>query len=374
MTFPAHVVAARRTPVAPKGGNLAEVELFELGVVPALAALSDAGLSPAVVDEVIIGNAIGPGGNPARSVALAAGCPEHVAGLTLDRQCSSGLDALLLARAMIGCGDAEVVLAGGIECYSRRRFGTVAGLRETETRDSAEQAPFTPWPDKDPVMAEAAEMLARKLGISRRRQDDWAIESHRKAKELRMRHSGEFAPISSANQEFDSFTRELTSRMCERAKTVCGSITAANSAVAADGGAVCVVASERVVRKIGRRGLRIVAGATRGGDPELPGLAPIEAVNLVLAEANLSVGDLSVAEIMEAYASQAIACVEGVGIDPGIVNMSGGALARGHPIGASGAILAVRLFHELQFRNGKHGVAAIASAGGIGTAVLFERH
>ena len=369
MTRTVHVIGARRTPVAPRGGALAGAELFELGVAPALAALSDANLPASVVDEVIIANALGPGGNPARSIALAAGCGNRVAGLTVDRQCSGGLDALLLARAMISAGDAEVVLAGGVECYSRRRFANPAEAR----RNPAEQAPFTPWPDRDPVMAEAADRLARELGISRETQDEWAVESHRKARALKRRGSTEFATIPSANIEFDSFTRQLTPGLCGRAGRVFGSITAANSSVAADGGAVCVVVSERFARRSGCTGVRLTAGATLGGDPELPGLAPVEAIGLVLAEAGLSAGDVAVAEIMEAYAVQAIACVEGSGIAGDAVNRSGGSIARGHPIGASGAILAVRLFHELRFRNERHGIAAIASAGGIGTAIAFER-
>ena len=369
MTRPVHVVAARRTPVAPRGGALAGAALFELGVAPALSALSDANLPASAVDEVIIGNALGPGGNPARSIALAAGCRERVAGLTVDRQCSGGLDALLLAATMISAGNAEIVLAGGIECYSRRRF---AGPAEPG-RNLAEQAPFTPWPDRDPVMAEAADRLAGELGISRARQDEWAMESHRKARSLRERRSPEFASVPSANIEFDSFTRHLTPDLCVRAGPVFGSITAANSSVAADGGAVCVLVSERVARRSGCAGVRLTAGATLGGDPELPGLAPIEAIRLVLSEAGLSAGEVAVAELMEAYAVQAIACVEGSGIAGDAVNLSGGSIARGHPIGASGAILAVRLFHELRFRNERHGIAAIASAGGIGTAIAFER-
>ena len=369
MTRPVHVVGARRTPVAPRGGALADAELFELGVAPALAALSDANIPPSAVDEVIVSNALGPGGNPARSMALAAGCRDCVAGLTIDRQCSGGLDALLLAKAMISAGDAEIVLAGGVECYSRRRFANPA----EPGRNPAEQAPFTPWPDRDPKMAEAADRLARELGISRERQDEWAVESHWKALALRKRGSPEFAPVPSADIEFDSFTRQLTPRLCGRAGRVFGSITAANSSVAADGGAVCVVVSDRIARRSGCSGVRIAAGATRGGDPELPGLAPIEAVGIVLAKAGLSVGEVAVAEVMEAYAVQAIACVEGSGIARETVNMSGGSIARGHPIGASGAILAVRLFHELRLRNERHGIAAIASAGGIGTAIAFER-
>ena len=335
--------------------------------------MSDAGLPASAVDEVIIGNVLGPGGNPARSIALAAGLPDRVAGLTIDRQCSSGLDALLLARAIIAGGQADVVLAGGVESYTHRSFPGTANEAETDRRPFG-QAPFTPWPERDPDMAEAADRLARELDIPQNIQDEWAVKSHKKALELRQRRSVEFAPVPSVGLEFDSFTRDLTPRLCARARTVHGSVTAANSSVAADAGAICVVVSESVMKNSAQSGLRLVSGTTRGGNPEQPGLAPIAAIDAVLFEAGVSAGDLSVAEVMEAYAVQAIACVNGTGIPRGIVNMAGGSLARGHPIGASGAILAVRLFHELHFRSGRYGVAAIASAGGIGTAVLLERN
>ena len=369
MTEGALIAGARRTPVSPRGGEFARLELFELGSAPALAALSDAGLTPAAVDEVIMGNCLGPGGNPARSIALAAGCPELVPGLTIDRQCCSGLDAILLAKALIAGGRAEVILAGGVECYSKHRRLD----REAVDKDSPEQAPFTPWPDRDPQMADAAARLAVELNMPRERQDSWAVDSHRKAEDLRIRESGEFALPSGSDLKFDSFARRLTLETCRRAKPISGSVTIANSAVAADGGAVCVVVSESVAKGLGIRGLRIAGGATVGGDPELPGLAPIAAIGSVLEKAGRNSADLSVAEIMEAYSVQAIACIEGAGIDPEIVNLGGGALARGHPIAASGAILAVRLFHEMKFRRAACGIAAIASAGGIGTALLLDR-
>ena len=370
MTGKALVVAARRTPVAPIGGPHSEVELHQLGAVPALAALADAGIDPLEVDEVIIGNAIGPGGNPARSIALAAGLSERVAGLTIDRQCSSGLDALLMARALIASGQAEAVLAGGVECYSQSRFATRAGQSGQPNR--IEQSAFTPWPDRDPQMADAADRLARLLNISRESQDEWAIHSHRKARLLRGKFSAEFAPIPDVGLEFDSFARNLTDSVCRRARPLSGSVTSANSSVAADAGAICVVMSERTAESAGCTGMAIVDGATLGGDPELPGLVPAEAMRLVLDRSGVGPADLAAAEIMEAYAVQAIACVRGAGLNPDIVNLGGGSLARGHPIGASGAILAVRLFHELAAGVSGFGIAAIASAGGLGTALLME--
>jgi acetyl-CoA C-acetyltransferase len=351
----ARLIAARRTAVVPRGGAFSRLSLEELAAPVLLACLTDAGIALEQVDEVILSNALGAGGNPARRVALAAGLPERVAGLTIDRQCAGGLDAILLARALVDSGAADVVLAGGVESYSRRplRLATDADGGPPVPYD---EAPFTPWHDRNPGMAKAADSLASRLKISRERQEAWAVESHAKA--LKSDHSAEIVPLLEITR--DAFPRDLSPRLLARAPVVQGSITAATAAVAADAAAVCLVVSDRVAQG---RGLAILAGATVGGNPEEPGLAPLTAI------ARIWRGEpLAMAEIMEAYAVQAIAVVEGAGIDPATVNPGGGGLARGHPVGASGAILAVRLFHGL--KSGR-GLAAIAAAGGIGTALLL---
>ena len=359
----AYIIAARRSAVIPRGGAFARLSIEDLAVPVLLACLADAGIDPGQVDEVIVANALGPGGNPARRIALASGLPDRVAGLTIDRQCAGGLDAILLARAMIDAGMAEVVIAGGVESYSRRV------LRLATDPDGGaplpyDEAPFTPWPDRDPGMAEAAAALAERLDISRGAQDAFAIESHAKA-----RNAGllpDIVPIR--GQQVDAFARDLSPALAARASVIAGTITHANAAVAADGAAFAMVVSERIARNAARA-LRLGPGRTRGGDPVQPGLAPVAAIADVLGRAGLAAPDLATAEIMEAYAVQAIACQRGAGLDPARVNIHGGALARGHPIGASGAILAVRLYHGLTTGTG---LAAIASAGGIGTALLLE--
>ncbi|MGJ5619899.1 thiolase family protein [Sulfitobacter sp. MF3-043] len=363
----AYVIAACRSPVAPRGGALSHLEIHALAGPVLRAALSQAGMNDSNVAEVIVSNALGAGGNPARIIALATGLPERIAGLSIDRQCAGGLDALLLARQMIRSGDADVIVAGGVESYSRRpvRMQTFADGRAPVAYD---QAPFTPWPDRDPDMAQAADTLAQSLGITRKAQDDWAIASHAKALAYHPTPA-EIVPIDGVTN--DTFTRRLSPALCERAKAITGDITAANAAVAADGAAFCVVVSERVAARLSGPKVEIVAGATLGGAPDCPGLAPVAAITKIMAQTGLSPTDLTAAEIMEAYAVQAIACVRGAHIDPGIVNQGGGALARGHPIGASGAINAVRLFHDLQKKGGT-GLAAIAAAGGIGTALLLR--
>ena len=350
----ARLIAARRTAVVPRGGAFARLSIEDLAAPVLLACLKDAGIDVGRVDEVILSNALGAGGSPARRVALAAGLG-HVAGLTVDRQCAGGLDAILLARALVDSGAADVVLAGGVESYSRRPM-RLATDPDGGPAVPYDEAAFTPWPDRDPGMAEAAEALAARLGISRARQEAWAVQSHAKA--LNSDHSGEIFPL--AGIDHDAFVRHLSPGLLARAKVVHGGITAATAAVAADAAAVVLVVSDRVAQG---RGLAILGGATVGGDPMEPGLAPVAAIARIWA------GEpLAMAEIMEAYAVQAIAVVEGAGIDPAIVNPGGGGLARGHPVGASGAILAVRLFHGMTVGRG---LAAIAAAGGIGTALLL---
>ncbi|WP_238366400.1 thiolase family protein [Mesobacterium pallidum] len=348
--------AARRSIVAPRGGALAGLSLHELGAPVVRAVMEDAGIGTA--DELICANALGAGGNPARLVALAAGLPEQVAGLSIDRQCAGGLDSLLLGQALIASGMAETVIAGGVESYSLRPYR--ARVQPDGSLVPYDRPPFSPWPGRDPEMDAAAATLAEMQGISRDRQDEWAVISHARALAAREVLTPEIVSIPPVSETHDPFARRLTPKVCARAKVLVGNITAANTAVAADGAAFVVMSA--------RPGpVRMVRAATRGAAPEMPGLAPLAAIRAL----EVNPDTLTHAEIMEAYAVQAIACVDGAGISPKIVNGRGGALARGHPIGASGAVLAVRLFHDL-CRDGGRGLAAIAAAGGIGTAALFQ--
>lgn len=365
------LVAARRTAVAPLGGALRRLSLHEMAAPVVQACLADAGLAGTEVEELICANALGAGGNPARLVALAAGLPERVAGLTIDRQCAGGLDAILLARSLVASGAARLVVAGGVESHSRRPL-RLAQDPEGGAPVAYDRPAFSPFPDRDPDMTEAAARLAARLGIDRRRQDDWARQSHAKALASVAELAAEIVPLAGLHQ--DAFARQLTSALMARARVLAravtaegaGEITVAHTAVAADAAAFVIVAD----RPLGPAPLRLLAGATRGASPAEPGLAPLVAMAETLRQAGLTAQDLTTAEVMEAYAAQVIACVAGAGLDPTLVNRQGGALARGHPISASGAILAVRLFHGL--KQGR-GLAAIAAAGGIGSALLVER-
>ena len=365
----AYIAHALRTAVAPRNGAFAKVELQDLAAPVIQRLLADTGISPNDVDEVILSNAIGGGGNPARLAALAAGLPERVAGLSIDRQCCGGLDAILLAARLVESGAAKVVVAGGAESYSRRplRYRTLPDGPAV----AYERPPFTPFPDRDPEMHDAAATLAADLGISREAQDQWAVDSHAKATVAKERLQSEIVSLPTALLLYDSFARHLTLKTAARAQVVSGPITAANAAVAADAAAFVLVVAQDYLPDVQYKPLQIIGGRTLGAAPDMPGLAPVAAINATLASAGLRTADIAVSEVMEAYAAQAIACINETGLAPETVNLSGGALARGHPIGASGAILAVRAFHEMQSRNG-HALAAIAAAGGIGTAALFR--
>jgi acetyl-CoA C-acetyltransferase len=364
----AYIIAAKRSAVVPRGGALAALALHEIASPVVRDCLATAGIAPNQVDELIASNALGAGGNPARHLALAAGLPEQVAGLTLDRQCCGGLDALNLADALVRSGRAQIVIAGGVESYSRApiRYETFADRRAPRAYD---QARFTPWADRDPAMQDAAAALARQLGISRAAQDDWALSSHQKALEARARLKAEITPIE--GQTLDPFARALTQAITARAPVLSETITAANTSVAADAAAFCLVVSQDIADKFDGPKAEIITGCTLGGTPDMPGLAPIEAIQNTLKNGHITPNQLAVSEIMEAYAVQAIACVQGAGLDADKVNLGGGSLARGHPIGASGAVNAVRLFQELT-QTGGYGLAAIAAAGGLGTAVLLR--
>lgn len=358
----AFIIAARRSAVMPAGGAFARLLPHDLAAPVMLACLRDAAIAPDQVDEVILANALGAGGNPARVAALAAGLPERVAGLSIDRQCAGGLDAVILAGALVNAGAAHVVLAGGAESYSRRplRLRTDPDGGPPVAYDAP---PFTPWPNRDPMMHVAAADLAQRLGISRATQDAYAVASHARAMASQQ---PEILPI--AGLQRDGFTRAMTHALAARAKVIAGTITAANAAVSADGAAFCLVVSERIAKQA-HRALHIKAGATLGANPQEPGLAPLGAIARVLSPRLMPRLIPDQCEIMEAYAVQAIACIQGAGLDPATVNIGGGALARGHPVGASGAVLLARLFADMERG---HGLAAIAAAGGIGSALLIE--
>ncbi len=373
-----YILSARRTAVMPIRGAFKTVAAKDL-VIPVLkAVLSDAGLSSDQVDHVILGNALYGGGNVARVAALGADLPISTPAMTIDTQCCGGLDAIGLGAQLIKGRAAEVVIAGGVESYSRAPRRIARGLDANETDQEYERPPFTPWPDRDPDMLEAAANLAKVEGISREAQHDFAIESHRKA--LAYLSSGAPDIVMLDGQGVDGASRKLTSALCGRLPLLVGEgawgLTSASTALKADGAALVVLVSDRLLRKLDRKPeffAEYVDHVSRGGDPENPALTPIEAINDLFARTDASALDIALTEMMEAFAVQAMICLRETGLDMRPYNVGGGGLARGHPIGASGAINAVRLFHELRKQPaGSKGIAAIAAAGGLGSALMLR--
>lgn len=363
MTKAAYIIAAHRSAVIPKGGAFAHLSIHELAAPIVQACLHSAGISAAQIGELILSNAVGGGGNPARLTALAAQLPEHIGGLSIDRQCTGGLDAIWLAAQMVMSGTHDIVVAGGAESASRRP------IRMAVDPDGGDPQPydrpdFTGLTGRDPDMAPSVATLANDMNILRQTQENWAIKSHAKA--MTADFGNELVTI--AEQSRDAFARNLTAKTCARAPILVGSITTATTAADADAAAFVLVVSEHIAKNH-PDAVRITSGAMMGGVPDAPALAPIAAMRSVLGDFNPH--DLKALEIMEAYAAQAIIAANALNFDPSAINISGGALARGHPIGASGAILAVRLYHELQKTSGT-GLAAIAAAGGLGSALLLS--
>ncbi len=372
------MVAARRTPVAPRNGALRALEVQDLGSAVIRALLGDTGMRPDRIDHCIMGNALYGGGNPARVVALAAGLPESMPAMTIDTQCCAGLDAIAIGASLIATGQAQAIIAGGVESYSRSPQRSRRPSGPDENFIPYDRPPFTPWPDADPDMIEAAAELAAGRQISRDSQNEYAISSHAKARANTDRLDNECVQVE--NVSIDTFARDLTSQTCSRLPLIAGNVesglTSATIAVEADAAAAVLLVGEPLLTQLGTalHPVRYVSGMARGGNPAQPALAPITASRELLAVENEAAGDLALVEIMEAFAVQAMIFIDALGLREDQVNRGGGGLARGHPIGASGAVLAVRLFHELQREaHGAHGLAAIAAAGGLGSAVLLSR-
>jgi acetyl-CoA C-acetyltransferase len=317
---------------------------------------------------------MGPGGDVARVSALQAGLPVGVPGLTVDRQCGSGLAAVVLAVAMLRV-EPGVVLAGGVESAS------TAPWRSWPPADGGaparfERAPFAPadWADLD--MGPAADLLAREHRIDRRAQDEYAARSHARA--FATQQAGGFdaeimplGDVSTDDRPRPGLTVDRLARL-RPAFLPDGTVTAGNSCGVNDGAALVTAVDAGTHRRLGYPGLRVLATATAGVHPDRPGLGIVPATRLALHRAGLSIDDLDVIEFNEAFAGQVLACCTELGLDPERVCPEGGALALGHPWGASGAVLAVRLFTQLAARPGGYGLAAIAVGGGQGVAMVVQ--
>lgn len=384
------ILSACRTPIGKFRGNLSSVSATDLGACVVREAVARAGVAPADIDEVILGMVLpaGTGQAPARQAALKAGLPATVGALTINKVCGSGLKAVMLAAQAIRCGDADLIVAGGMENMSQapwllRREGPALGDRpliDSMLHDGLECVFCSQ------SMGHIADSLAQRAGISREAQDQFAVESHRRAVTAAKASAfqAELIAVSVATRgQAASVTADEGLRAdCDLTRLSAlrpafassGSVTAGNASTISDGAAAVVVASTAMAERLGRQPFaRIVAAATAGGSPEELFTAPVAAIRRVLERAGRSLADVDLFEINEAFAVQMLACVQQLDLPSDRVNIHGGAIALGHPIGASGARVLATLLFALDQKQLRTGIAALCLGGGNAVAMLVER-
>ncbi len=380
------VLSAVRTPVGRYGGGLAGVRPDDLAAIAVAAAVERAGVEPAEIEDVYLGCANQAGEdnrNVARMAALLAGLPDSVAGVTVNRLCASGLSAVVGACHAVAAGDGDLFVAGGVESMSRAPFVVAKPDTAYPRGDRTLVDTTLGWRFPNPAleamfpletMGETGENVAERWGVSREDQDAFALRSQQRWAEA------DFADelVAAGELERDEHPRPDTSAeklaALKPAFRPDGSVTAGNSSGINDGAAALVVASEEKARELGVEPLAaFVASAVAGVDPRVMGIGPVPAVRKLLERAGLAVGDVDLVEVNEAFASQSLAVVRELGLDEERVNVNGGAIAIGHPLGMSGARLVVTLLHELRRRGGRYGVATMCVGVGQGQAALFER-
>lgn len=368
------IVAARRTPIGTAARSLATRTVDELAAAVLAETARLVAPSGLAIDDVILGNCMGPGGDLARIAALRAGLGHEVPGVTVDRQCGSGLDAVLQAASRVRAGDARLVLAGGAESAS------TAPQRSWPDGTPYARAPFAPAGFPDPDMGPAAEAVARLRGIERERQDAWAARSHARAVAARAagRFDAELVPVDEVAADERPNAR-LTAPVLARfapafAPDGQGSVTAGNSCGFSDGAAAMAVTTPEIARELGLPAFRVRAAAVAASDPALPGLGAARAARIALDRAGVAPRALGAVEITEAFAAQLLAVSDELGLDEEAISADGGAIALGHPWGASGAVLVVRLAARLLADDDdRPALAACSIGGGQGVAMIVER-
>jgi 3-oxoadipyl-CoA thiolase len=384
------LLSAVRTPIGRYGGALATVRPDDLAAIAISAAVERAGIDAAEIEDVYLGCANQAGEdnrNVARMAALLAGLPQSVAGVTLNRLCASGLAAIAAACHAVLAGDGDLFVAGGVESMSRAPLVTAKPERAFPRGDRVLYDSTLGWRFPNPAMqamfplesmGETGENVAERCGVSREDQDAFALRSHQRwaAAQAAGRFADELVPVGEFTVDEhprpDSTAEALAKlRPAFRAG---GSVTAGNSSGINDGAAALVIASEERASALGSEPLATFAGsAVAGVDPRVMGIGPIPAVRKLLARAGVQISDLDLVELNEAFASQSVAVVRALGVDEERVNVNGGAIALGHPLGMSGARLVVSLAHELRRRGGRYGLATLCVGVGQGQAALFER-
>ena len=381
------ILSGVRTPIGRRGGALADVRPDDLAATVIAEAVARAGVDPAEIEDVYFGAANQAGEdnrNVARMAVLLAGLPETVAGVTVNRLCASGLSAVIAASHAIAAGDGDLFVAGGVESMSRAPF---VHARPDVGNDASEYDTQLGWRFPNPRLAElfplesmgeTGENVAERWGVSREDQDAFALRSQQRWAEAADsgRFDEELVPVNGLTR--DEHPRpDTTAEKLAALKPVFregGSVTAGNASGVNDGAAALVIASEERAAALGVEPLgRFVRSAVAGVDPRVMGIGPVPAVRKLLERTGLAVGDLDLVELNEAFASQSLAVIRELGLDDEKVNVNGGAIAMGHPLGMSGARLVVSLLHELRRRDGRYGLATLCVGVGQGQAALFER-
>ncbi len=394
----AWIVDAVRTPIGRYGGALAAVRPDDLAAVVIRAVVDRSGLDPALVEDVVFGCANQAGEdnrNVARMALLLAGLPVEVAGQTVNRLCGSGLQAVNTAAHAIGAGDGDVFIAGGVESMTRAPYVMLKAEGPYDRGPRAVEDSTLGWRFVNPRMqaayppislGETAERVAERWSVARERQDAFALESQRRAAAAidTGRFADQLVPVEVPGRrgavtvvDRDEHPRETSIEALAALRPAFakdGTVTAGNSSGINDGASALLLVEADRARALGLRPMvRVVATAVAGVHPDVMGMGPVPAVRKVLARAGLGVDDLDVIEINEAFASQSVACTDELALDPARVNPNGGAIALGHPLGASGARLMTMLVHELRRTGGRYGLATMCIGVGQGIATVVER-
>ena len=388
-----YILSAVRTPIGKFGGSLASFSAADMGVVAAKAALERAGVEPQQVEETIFGNArqAGGGPNPARQISIRSGVPQEVPAYTVNKACASGMKSIALGFQEIAAGNLECVLAGGTESMSRLPYyldGARWGYRlgNQELVDGMYRDGFF-CPMAKMLMGETAEILALQYKISREEQDQFALVSQQRAAAAQSsgRFDAEIAPVTIEGKKGTTvFSRDehlfldaTPEKMAKLApvfsKAGTGTITAGNSSGITDGAAAVVLASEKFVQQNNLKPLaRILAATSAGVDPRLMGIGPVPAIRKMEQKHGLNLRDFDLVELNEAFAAQVLACDRELHFDREKLNVNGGAIALGHPIGCTGTRITVTLLHEMLKRKARRGLATLCVSGGMGMALAIE--
>jgi 3-oxoadipyl-CoA thiolase len=384
------ILSAVRSPVGRYGGGLSGVRPDDLAATVVGAAIERAGVDPAEIEDVYLGCANQAGEdnrNVARMAVLLAGLPESVAGVTMNRLCASGLSAIVAACHAVAAGDGDLFVAGGVESMSRAPFVTAKPDQGFPRGDRVMYDTTLGWrfPNQRmkelfplEVMGETGENVAERWGVSREDQDAFGLRSQQRwaAANHEGRFDDEIVPVADVATDEHPRPDSSAERLAQLrpAFRSGGTVTAGNSSGLNDGAAALVVASEDRARALGAEPLGSFLGsAVAGVDPRVMGIGPIPAVRKLMARTGIKVDQLDLVELNEAFASQSLAVIRDLGLDPEKVNVNGGAIAIGHPLGMSGARLVVSLLHELRRRGGRYGLATLCVGVGQGQAALFER-